>query len=67
MTVIPIGTPPKYHADDLLTVTEVRRALKCSEGHVYNLINSGRLPSALRDGLRRVRYKDLYDYWEGVA
>jgi len=67
MTVIPISKPSQYHADELLTIREVRLVLKCSDTHIRNLINSGRLPSTLRDGLRRVRYQDLRDYWEGAA
>lgn len=55
------------HRDDpipklLLTVPEARRALAISRSKMYDLLNSGDLPSVHIGRSRRVRVSDIEDF-----
>jgi len=49
--------------DDLLTIKDVAKILKVSEGHVYKLMRQGGIP-VIRDGKRftRILKSDLLAY-----
>lgn len=51
----------------LLRVPEVAHRLGLSRGKVYQLIQSGALPSVRIDGSRRIRAGDLEAYVHGLT
>ncbi len=58
-------------ADPLLQVVEVARELRCSKGHVYNLVN-GIVPAvpalpAIQMGRRKVIRRSTLERWKVAA
>lgn len=46
----------------LLTTKDVRKLLKCSQGTVYNLIRSGKLPHLKVGALYRFTHEQIQEY-----
>lgn len=66
MTVAQASTPVTFPVGGLATISQACQFLSVSRSRLFELLKAGEIPSTKIQRSRRMKWRDLYEYVDGL-